>query len=157
MTRAVEFANDATAHRLRQLAQNYDAVIEQLVRLPRTFIHGEFYASNLLVEPTMRGLRICPVDWEMAAIAPGIMDVAALAAGSWTEEQKTRMALAYHTESSLNRVLSEDEFMNAFDYCRVHQAVQWLGWTRDWDVPPEHAHDWLNEALTCAERHGLLK
>lgn len=155
--RAVEFATGDAAHRLAQLSRNYDAVIERLVRLPRTFIHGEFYASNVLVEPTMCGLRICPVDWEMAAIAPGLMDVAALAAGNWTEEQKTRIAIAYHAESHLNRTLSEGEFLDAFDDCRLHQAVQWLGWARDWDVPPEHAHNWLNEAFTLAERRGLLK
>jgi hypothetical protein len=157
MQRAVEFAKDDAAHRLAQLSRNYEDVIERLARLPLTFIHGEFYASNVLVEPTMRGLRVCPVDWEMAAIAPGLMDVVALAAGNWTEEQKTRIARAYFTESILNRTLSEEEFLDGFDDCRLHQAVQWLGWARDWDVPPEHAHNWLNDAFTLAERHGLLK
>jgi hypothetical protein len=157
MQRAVEFAGAGAAQRLGQLSRNYDVVVERLVRLPRTFIHGEFYASNILLAPSMRGLRICPVDWEMAAIAPGVMDVAALAAGNWTEEQKSSMALAYYAESGLNRALSRAEFLDAFDACRMHQAVQWLGWTRDWDVPPEHAHDWLNEAMTLAERRGLLR
>jgi chitin disaccharide deacetylase len=35
---------------MEQLFENYDRVIEQLVALPMTFIHGEFYASNVLVQ-----------------------------------------------------------------------------------------------------------
>ena len=31
-----------------------------------TFIHGEFYASNVLVNITGGKLRVCPVDWELA-------------------------------------------------------------------------------------------
>lgn len=157
MQRALEFAKDDAAERLAALSRNYETVIERLLRLPRTLIHGEFYASNVLVEPTMRGLQMCPVDWEMAALAPGLMDVAALAAGNWTEEQKKRMVRAYYAESVLNRTLSEDKVLNAFDDCRLHQAVQWLGWARDWDAPPEHAHNWLSDAFTLAEQRGLLK
>ena len=32
--------------------------------------------------------------------------------------------------------------------CRLHLALQWLGWSPDWRPPPEHAHDWLGEALS---------
>jgi hypothetical protein len=33
--------------------------------------------------------------------------------------------------------------------------MQWLGWAAEWSPPPEHAHDWLAEALTLGERLGL--
>ena len=33
--------------------------------------------------------------------------------------------------------------------------AQWLGWSPSWSPPPEHAHDWLNEALTLAEKLSL--
>jgi len=36
-----------------------------------------------------------------------------------------------------------------------HLALQWLGWSADWTPPPEHARDWLVEALAAAERLGL--
>ena len=39
--------------------------------------------------------------------------------------------------------------------CRLQQAIQFLGWSRDWTAPPEHAQDWLDEAVTVAEQLAL--
>ncbi len=43
----------------------------------------------------------------------------------------------------------------SFMYFRLYIAVQWLGWSRDWSPPAEHAHDWLSEALSLAEELEL--
>jgi len=43
----------------------------------------------------------------------------------------------------------------ALDYCRLHLAVQWLGWAEHWAPPPDQARDWLGEALAAAGRLGL--
>ena len=32
---------------------------------------------------------------------------------------------------------------------RLHLAVQWLGWSRDWTPPREHATDWLGESVSA--------
>jgi hypothetical protein len=148
--RALAFVgNAATVDKRRQLeriAAGYERVIERLTSLAVTLIHGEFYASNVLVQETSSGLRVCPVDWEMAAVGPGLIDLAALTAGRWTEQQKAELATAYK---------APPEFLDALDYCRLHLAMQWLGWAAEWTPPPEHAHDWLAEALALAEQLGL--
>ena len=141
-----------------QLARNYDRVIERLTELPATFIHGEFYASNVLVHERGKGLRVCPVDWEMVAVGPGLIDLAALTAGGWTAEEKTALSMAYHAElapHAIGRWTDPEEFLRSLDYCRLHLAVQWLGWASGWLPPPEHAQDWLGEALGLAEKLGL--
>src|SRR5207244_7203663 len=87
------------------IAGRYSQVVERLLTLPLTLIHGEFYPSNILVHEieTCRSrltgdtVRVCPVDWEMAAVGPGLIDLAALTAGAWTDEEKTALALAYQT------------------------------------------------------------
>ena len=48
-----------------------------------------------------------------------------------------------------------EELLAALDYCRLHLAMQWLGWAAEWSPPPEHSHDWLAEAFTLADRLGL--
>jgi hypothetical protein len=140
-----------------RLAERYDRVIERLLALPTTFLHGEFYASNVLVQETAAGLRVCPVDWEMAAIGPGLMDLAALSAGGWTEAERNDLALAYWAEWAGQQTDAPDtaDFLSALDHCRLHLAVQWLGWAADWVPPPEQRQDWLGEALRLAERIGL--
>lgn len=137
------------------LAERYEAAVEQLVALPSTFIHGEFFASNVLVRQQAGSTRVCPVDWEMAAVGPGLVDLAALMAGSWAEEQKAALASAYWGALQRREGMAEATFEEALDCCRLHLAVQWLGWSQDWVAPPEHAQDWLQEALFLAQRLRL--
>jgi hypothetical protein len=142
---------------MEQLFENYDRVIGQLVAFPVTFLHGEFYASNVLVQEEGEDLRVCPVDWEMAAVGPGLIDLAALTSGGWTADERKALALAYHSAlvPRENWPPAPDAFLAALDYCRLHLAVQWLGWSTGWSPPPEHAQDWLGEALGLAKKLGL--
>lgn len=139
---------------LARLARGYERVIERLLALPATFLHGEFYASNVLVQETAAGLRVCPVDWEMAAVGPRLMDLAALTAGGWTENERNDLALVYHSEWGAEFPDSA-AFLSALDHCRLHLAVQWLGWARDWSAPPLQRQDWLAEAMRLADRINL--
>jgi hypothetical protein len=43
---------------MEQLFGDYDRVVGHLVALPVTFLHGEFYASNVLVCEEGEGLRV---------------------------------------------------------------------------------------------------
>jgi aminoglycoside phosphotransferase (APT) family kinase protein len=154
-----ELSKSADARRgIEWLAKRYDRVVEHLIALPVTLIHGEFYASNVLVHRTAEKLRVCPIDWEMAAVGPGLIDLAALTAGRWTADEKAALALAYHAAlpPHENWPPAPDVFLTALDYCRLHLAVQWLGWSLEWSPPPEHAQDWLGEALSLAEKLGLV-
>src|SRR5205823_13527956 len=87
-------------HAIAWLVQRYDQVVDRLVALPQTFIHGEFFASNVLIQSTAAGHRVCPIDWEMAAVGPALIDVAALTAGGWTAQQRGDLALAYRSGRS---------------------------------------------------------
>lgn len=148
LERALDFGRLAE---LDRLASRYEEIVERLTALPATFIHGEFYASNVLVD----GARVCPVDWEMAAVGPGLVDLAALTAGSWSEEERTDLAQAYRDASPTYSDRPSEEFLADFECCRLHLALQWLGWSADWTPPQEHVHDWLSEALELTERLGL--
>jgi len=142
---------------LTWLAARYEKVVEQLTALPSTFIHGEFYASNVLVQDESYSMRVCPVDWEMAGLGPGLLDLAALTSGKWSDKQKTALALSYcdARKTTVRENLCLNEFFTALDYCRLHIAVQWLGWAPNWSPPVENAHDWLGEALNLAEKLAL--
>jgi thiamine kinase-like enzyme len=142
-----------------RIAAQYDRVVERLAALPVTFIHGEFCASNVLIETGTDRLRVCPIDWEMSGIGPGLLDLAALVSGRWTEAQRHAMATAYFQALSDQTVvapLQPEAFFSALDDCRLHLAIQWLGWSDGWTPPPDHEHDWLEEALTLAEKVGCV-
>ena len=151
MPRAVRTVTDPAAKRfLQRLASRYETVVERLASLPVTLIHGEFYPSNILVRDVSGD--VAPVDWEMAAIGPGIIDLAALVTG-WPEAEALALTRTYFDAARAPLSLTSFEHLTSvMDCARLHFAVQWLGWSADWEVPAEHRHDWSQAALALAER-----
>ena len=113
-------------------------------------IHGELYASNVLVDRAADGLRVCPVDWELAGIGPGLVDLAALTTG-WDEHERWQIALAYYVEAG-GRGPDFQRFLELLDCSALHLAMRWLGWSAEWTPPAEHRRDWLDEALRATAR-----
>lgn len=127
--------------------ERYDEVAASLAALPRTFVHGELYPSNVLVVREKRPPRVCPVDWEMAGIGPGLVDLAALV-GGWAPDERSRLVTAYVDAAGCAGGAPRSGTLEAdLARCRLHLALQWLGWSTDWQPPREHAHDWMGEAL----------
>ena len=139
----------------RRVVRVYASIITELLALPATFIHGEFHASNVLVEVLPASVTVTPLDWEMAALAPGLMDLADLTAGKWTAGQRESLAGAYRDALATCGAPPVANFDRALDCCRLHRAVQWLSWSRGWSPPQAHAQDWLGEATRACERLGL--
>jgi thiamine kinase-like enzyme len=108
----------------------------------------------VLIEETAP-VRICPIDWEIAAIGPGLVDLAALTIGRWTDEERTALALAYLSEAGPRDEGARSEFLETLELFRLHLAVQWLGWEPTWLPPEEHRQDWLAHAMRAAAALGL--
>jgi aminoglycoside phosphotransferase (APT) family kinase protein len=155
--RAVRFTAAHTARRrlLEDIGRGYGAIVARLLALPRTLIHGEFYASNVLVSFDTAAVRVCPVDWEMAALGPGLIDLAALVTG-WAGAERETIEGAYLAAApALGAAYGEGTrhcFAADLDCCRLYLAVRMLGWSDDWEPPREHARDWLAEAAGAWER-----
>jgi hypothetical protein len=165
MRRALDFAERWEARQpgkgrrtIEWLAERYEPVVERLAALPTTFIHGELYASNVLVERRDGEPRVCPIDWELAAIGPGLIDLAALTMG-WEAGERTALAAAYRASgqagSEADWLPDGEPFGELLDCARLHLAVQWLGWAPDWRPPRSHRRNWVDEALAIAEELDL--
>jgi hypothetical protein len=138
------------------IASRYDRVIDRLLSLPTSLIHGEYYPSNLMISKGDAGIRVCPVDWETAGVGPGLVDLAALTSGNWEEKEAMQANIVRTYRQGLKRILPSRlkgrNFFAALDCCRLHVAVQRLGWSKSWRPPPQHARDWLQEAVRLSER-----
>ena len=146
---ASEEADPARRHGFERLALRYSGAIAAFTAEPLTLLHGECYASNVLVADAAGA--VIPVDWEMAAFGPAAFDVAALTSGSWPAATRRRVLAGYLDEiarlDGTRRRLSE--FAALVDICRMHLAVQLLAWHRKWTPPKAQARDWLGEALAA--------
>jgi Phosphotransferase enzyme family len=153
---ALEASRDARGPALASALERYGEVADALAAVPRTLVHGELYPSNVLVVRAQRPLGVYPVDWEMAAVGPGPLDLAALS-GGWSPDERRSIALGYldGLGAAAWPGADQDRFMAELARCRLHLAIQWLGWAPGWRPPPEHAHDWLGEALALCEELGL--
>ena len=145
-TEVVERVGDPRARELGAVASRYgDAVVEWAVRTPPVFVHGELYPSNILVQGGRDDVVVRPVDWEMAGIGPGAVDLAALVAG-WDPPEREALIAAY--ERSMSQ--PDPELRRHVSLARLHLALRWLALTGDWRPPAEHARDWVAEALDSA-------
>lgn len=142
--------DSASRRTLVDVAAGLEVALESLAEAPRTFVHGEFYASNVLVTEGPAGRRICPVDWEMTGVGPGLLDLGALCAG-WDDESRRTIARGYLAAPGPRKwPADEGSFMTLLQCCELCLAVQWLGWAPTWEAPPEHARDWLSVASQLA-------
>jgi aminoglycoside phosphotransferase (APT) family kinase protein len=156
MQRALEFAEGERRERLAWLSDRYETVVQRLTAEPTTFIHGEFYASNVLIQRGNGEVRVAPIDWENAALGPGVIDLAALTTGAWSADDRELIAGGYLEQAAaLGHAHDRSEFLEALEVARLQLAVQWLGWEPTWLPPEEHRHDWLAEAVTIARALGL--
>lgn len=120
---------------LNALCPSRDVALARLEALPQTLVHGELYPSNVLIA----GPRVAVVDWETAAIGPGVIDLAALVTGL-PKDDREAIVQAYGRVDPLDLAAAQ-----------LVLAVQWLGWCEGWRPPPEHRRDWLAEARSAAE------
>ena len=155
--RALAFLRNEESQRrhaaLSTVSAGLAKALDHLARAPLTLLHGELYASNVLIADEAAGRRICAVDWEMAGVGPGMLDLAALSSG-WDETTRRALALAYR--AALPPVEgwppAESEFLYLLDCGELCLAVQWLGWAPRWSAPPEQARNWWERALQVSER-----
>jgi hypothetical protein len=157
----VQWARRAAAERndpLAPLWRQYQVVADRLAAMPKTLVHGDLNASNVLVNRAGDETRIRFIDWETAGVGPGLIDLASLTSGRLPQRHGAEMVAAYRVGLAGSRLgsLSAAEFDHALDWCRLALAVQWLGWSPGWSPPRAHAHDWRAEAMTLARKLGLL-
>lgn len=148
--RARAFTEPVRSSQLAQILAVAGATLPQVMDQPRLLLHGECFASNVLVSTEGRCLFI---DWEMAGLGPAMWDLAALVSG-WDEAQAQSMADAYwdRAQELGAREANRADDRRILDACRLQQAIQWLGWSATWLPPEEHRKDWLAVAADMVDR-----
>ena len=122
--RVAGFASGDDLAWLRRVCEIFEGHVEAMTRSAQTVIHGEFTVHNVLCTDS----SICPVDWESAAIAPGVIDLASMTEG-WPAELAERCVSEYKSTLSPNETPSE--FASLLDVARVYWSLRWLGHKSD--------------------------
>src|SRR5205823_612579 len=101
-----------------------------------TLVHGSYKPRHILVDGGPRALRVCPVDWELAAAGSPLYDLAFLAHGM-RRPALDRLFDAYHAESIAHGAppIERDEMRRALDSFRLHRVLKALASADERRVP----------------------
>jgi thiamine kinase-like enzyme len=112
--------------RFDALMGRYDSLVSYLASEPRTLVHGDVFAENLIIQT---GRRIRAIDWESAAIGLGAWDLAKLLDG-WGS-MKTTFLTAYLEEFERHAGVSLDRegFQLLFEHSELLNALWHLRWS----------------------------
>ena len=104
----------------------YLAGSEKLIRQPQTLVHGAFKPSQILVDHREAGERICPIDWEIAAIGSCLYDLAALAEGFEGARLEAFLARYSSDATWLDDPPDVSDLRGALETRRVHRTLKWI-------------------------------
>ena len=147
--RALSVVADQSAELATELAcivDNYKRVAEVLIRQPLTLVHNDLAPKNVIADRSSSPARICFIDWEMAGVGCGLMDLVHLKYGlDPVNDQK--MCTAYCEELEGTDLLPPDpQSRNSlFAACEVHQIIYLLAHSKSWRLPIAKVAQWVME------------
>lgn len=113
------------AERLVRLVQRHDPVIELLARQPRTLVHGGYIPWHILVDESRETMRLCAIDWELAAIGPSLYDLALFTDDAKPTEEAKILGRYCERARRLSLPLPND-MEHVIGCIRLHRVFDWL-------------------------------
>lgn len=94
--------------RLRRVVDSYGPVVEAMVSQPVCLVHGGYWPANVILAEEGASQRVCPIDWELAALGSPLYDLATLVDG-FASPELDRLLGAYVGEALAQGATVPDE------------------------------------------------
>jgi hypothetical protein len=114
----------------------YDSLVSYLVSQPRTLVHGDIFAQNLIIQAGGQSTtdfksvpRIRAIDWESAAIGLGAWDLARLVDGWGSMKVAFIAAYLAEFERHVASPLDREGFQRLFGHCEILNTLWYLRWS----------------------------
>ena len=144
---AVASRSAELAAKLRRVVDRYETPAEVLAAQPKTLVHNDLSPKNVIADRSASPARICFVDWEMAGVGCGVMDIVHLKYGL-DDEADRRMCAAYCAELAGTGLLpsGQADLKSVFAACELHRTLHRLAHVRYWRTPLETVERWVSDA-----------
>jgi len=135
------------ARRLGAVVERYDVAAQLLDSQPKTLVHNDLAGKNILLDRSSTPARICFVDWEMAGVGCGLLDLVTFKYGL-DEKNDRRVCDAYaaQLDGSPLAPANDRELRRALSACEIHKAMTRLWRNRIWRLPEDKVAGWIEEA-----------
>jgi aminoglycoside phosphotransferase (APT) family kinase protein len=152
---AVASRSGSLHRRLAAAVDRYGAMIERFCASRPTLVHGSYRPKNILVDTSATPVRICPVDWELAAIGPQLHDLACMANEVDRRPTIERFCEAYAKGAAAFglAVTGTDEMLAELGPLRLHRVLRSLARSAEWAYPDSAVTTLVAKAETI--RRGL--
>lgn len=143
---AVSLLSAELASRLRRTVDDLDAAVDLLVEQPPTLVHNDLAPKNVIADVSVRLGRTCIVDWEMAGVGCGLIDLAHLTYGLPPREVERMFELYGEELTGTGSMPSGEEGLRLFAACGLHGALYRLAHAEAWRLPLERVEEWIAES-----------
>ncbi len=115
------------ADRFEAVLEGYDTIVERLAAQDATLVHGSFRPQNILLLEAENAWRVCPVDWELAALGSPFYDLAFLVDGFAPRELDLLLDHYCHELAMHGMpVPARDAMLEMIAYVRLHKMAKSL-------------------------------
>jgi hypothetical protein len=141
------------AGRLVSLLSSYRPVAALLARQQPTLVHNDLAPKNVLADRSVQAPRICFIDWEMAGVGCGLLDLAHLKYGLDPDAER-KMISAYRNglAESNSAPGDEQEFGRVLAACELHKTLYRLAHSPAWRLPVVRLTEWVGDAERLLSR-----
>jgi thiamine kinase-like enzyme len=139
--------------RMVTLGSKYDVVCDFLATQPLTLVHNDLACKNVIADRSHSPSRICFVDWELAGIGCGLLDLVHLKYGL-DPANDAAMVATYCDRLRSTDLLPNDSLTMSrlLAACELHKTLYRLAHSPGWNLSPDGIAKWVMEAEIFLER-----
>lgn len=139
--------------RVEQIRGEYSAACELMARQPPTLVHNDLAGKNVIADRSSTPARICIIDWELAGIGCGLLDLVHLKYGLDPANDE-RMTAIYRAQLSATNLLPQDdrEMSRLLAACELHKTLYRLAHSPAWKLPLDRLAEWVTDAEILVKR-----
>ena len=144
---AVASLSAGLAGRLQRTVDDLDVAANLLAEQPPTLVHNDLAPKNVIADTSASPAgRTCIVDWEMAGVGCGLMDLAHLTYGLPPREVEWMFDLYGEELTGTGLMPSREEGKRLLASCQLHGALYRLAHADVWRLPLERVAEWIADS-----------
>jgi aminoglycoside phosphotransferase (APT) family kinase protein len=150
--RSVRLAYPELAGRLRSVVADYPQAADLIAEQGVTLVHNDCAPKNVLGAPGERPTRICFVDWELAGVGCGLVDLVHLRHGLDNDAGGAMLAAYSAAVAGTDLLPPEPDRERLVAACELERLLHRLWRSRFWNIGPAAVAAWVADAETLAEQ-----
>jgi thiamine kinase-like enzyme len=140
---SVALLSTELARRLQRTVEDLGVATDLLGAQPPTLVHNDLAPKNVIADTSVSPGRICIVDWEMAGVGCGLIDLAHLTHGLPPREAERMLDLYQGELADTGLMPAGEEGERLLAACRLQGTLYRLAHADTWRLPLERVEEWI--------------